>query len=59
MTYWWIIPMVFFWMMALNIFFFFRRGDRGWCFPFRRRSDERERMEKLEEDVRILKDRLN
>ena len=56
--FWWIFPVVFFGMMVLFFFGFARRGWQGWCSPFPHRRGNRERIQKLEEEIQSLKDQF-
>ncbi len=58
-SWWWIFPLVCFGMMILFSFGFARRGRRGWCFSSPKRSGDRERLQKLEEEIQNLKDQFN
>lgn len=52
----WVFPLVFLVVMVVLSFGFARRGRRSWCFGPRRRSGDKERITKLEEEIRTLKD---
>jgi hypothetical protein len=55
---WWVLPLMGFGVMILLSLTRARRGGRGWCFPARRRRARRERIQRVEEEVQILKDQL-
>lgn len=56
--WWWVFPLMFLGMMILLSVSRARRGWRGWCFPSGRRGDHRGRIDRLEEQIKGLKDHL-
>jgi hypothetical protein len=54
---WLICPLFFIGMMILCMIFSRRKGRRFCCFPSDNRSDNRERIRKLEDEIERLKDK--
>ena len=57
-SWWWIFPLICLGMMLLRPFGRTRKGWRGRCFPFEYRSEDRERLQRLEEEIQNLKGQL-
>lgn len=54
---WLLFPLMFFGMMIVCMIFFRRRGRWFCCTPYYDRSSDRERIRKLEDEIRNLKGR--
>jgi hypothetical protein len=55
--FWIIFPLIFFGLMILCMVFSRRRGSWSRCSPFDDRDDYRDRVRKLEDEVKRLKGR--